>query len=145
MYVTHKMTGTRLYKIFDNMKARCYNTNSNTYKWYGARGITICDEWLEDKNKFFKWAMSAGYDNNLQLDRINNNLGYCPSNCQWVTCRINSWNKRSSNKYTGVTKGTTEGSYYVRIRYNNKSIHLGTFYDEELAAITYYFAYLSLF
>lgn len=83
---------TRLYKIFQGMKDRCYNVNSSHYKTYGAKGIEICPEWLENGGvqNFISWSLDNGYDDNLSLDRIDNNKGYSPDNCQWVTPSFNS-------------------------------------------------------
>jgi len=61
---THNLSHTRLYKVFRDMKTRCYNKNSPDYKNYGARGIKICDEWLNDFTTFRKWALENGYDEN---------------------------------------------------------------------------------
>lgn len=83
---------TRLYQIFQGMKDRCYNVNSSHYKTYGARGITVCDEWLENGGvqNFISWSLDNGYDDKLTLDRIDNDKGYSPDNCQWVTRSFNS-------------------------------------------------------
>lgn len=83
---------TRLYKIFQGMKDRCYNPKSSHYKTYGGRGITICPEWLDKGGvqSFISWSLNNGYDDNLSLDRIDNNKSYSPDNCQWVTKSYNS-------------------------------------------------------
>lgn len=74
----------RLGKIFHAMKYRCYDPRSNRYPRYGGRGITICDEWLNDMDTFRSWAIQNGYRDGLSIDRINNDEGYCPENCRWV-------------------------------------------------------------
>ena len=95
------MSNTRLYKCYKLMKNRCYNTNDKRYNIYGARGISVCDEWLGDKGSlnFIKWALSNGYKDNLTLDRIDNDKGYCPSNCRWATRKEQSNNLRCNKKY----------------------------------------------
>lgn len=75
----------RLYVIFNGMKQRCYNKNNQNYDDYGGRGISVCQEWLDNFWKFKEWAVNNGYEENLTLDRINVNGNYEPSNCRWIT------------------------------------------------------------
>jgi hypothetical protein len=96
----HSLTGTPLYKVFDNMMLRCYSPISRGYKNYGGRGIKVCLAWREDRGMFFNWAENSGYKVGLQLDRINNNGNYCPENCRWVTRKENCNNKRNTIKLT---------------------------------------------
>lgn len=87
---------TSLYHRWNGMKQRCSNNKSKDYHGYGERGITVCKEWEEDFVAFKKWAFANGYSDNLQIDRIDNNDGYYPENCRWVTVQTNSTNRRSS-------------------------------------------------
>jgi len=80
----------RLYILWESMKARCLNKNSSAYKWYGGRGISVCDEWRNNYPAFKFWAILNGYQDNLTIDRINNNGNYIPKNCQWITGSENS-------------------------------------------------------
>lgn len=107
----HLLSGTRLYNIWNGMKMRCYNTNNTYYTDYGGRGITVCDEWKNDFKTFYDWAMENGYNENAKIgectiDRINNDLGYSPSNCRWVSMGVQAINKRKTIMVTidGVTK-----------------------------------------
>ena len=86
----------RLYSIWYNMKMRCYNENSNDFKYYGGRNIKICNEWLNDFKVFREWATNNGYKENLTIDRIDNNKNYEPSNCKWITIKEQQWNKRNT-------------------------------------------------
>lgn len=109
--------GTRLYRIYNNMKTRCYNPHSYSYKHYGARGITICKEWLEDFSAFKEWALSHGYRDNLTIERLNVNESYTPSNCVWATYKVQANNMRSNHLETidGVTKNITEWAEFYGI------------------------------
>lgn len=85
----HGMRHNRIYRTWINMKQRCYNPNQEGYRFYGARGIEICDAWRTDFKSFHSWAMENGYKENLTIDRINPKGNYCPENCQWLTMSEN--------------------------------------------------------
>ena len=95
----HSQCGSRLYMTYHNMKKRCYNPNSDHYKWYGAENKHICDEWMGEKGfeNFSDWALKNGYSEELTIDRKDNNKGYSPDNCRWVTPKQNCRNKRNNH------------------------------------------------
>lgn len=93
---SHKMSGTRIYEIWQGMKGRCYNKNDPRYHRYGGRGIIVCDEWKNDFSTFYEWAKENGYDDTLTIDRKDNDGNYEPSNCKWTTVK-EQCNNRSTN------------------------------------------------
>lgn len=106
----HNGTHTRLYNIYKNMKARCQKTYAKHYEKYGGRGIKVCDEWNKSFNSFREWALNNGYQENLTIDRINNDGNYEPSNCRWVTRKEQSNNLRTNRilYYDGEYKTMAE-------------------------------------
>ncbi|TET87233.1 MAG: hypothetical protein E3J96_05900 [Sulfurovum sp.] len=77
----------KLYDVWREMKQRCFNKNHKSYKYYGAKNIKVCDEWINDYTSFENWALQNGYKNTLTIDRIANDGDYELSNCQWITQR----------------------------------------------------------
>lgn len=95
-FTTHNQSHSRLYSIFNGMKQRCYNKNHNSYHNYGARGIIICEEWLNNFGKFYTWAINNGYKDDLTIDRIDVDRNYEPDNCQWITLQEQQLNKNNT-------------------------------------------------
>jgi len=87
---------SRLYRIWTDMKTRCYNVNCKAYSSYGGRKVLICDEWKNSYESFKDWALANGYSDDLSIDRKDNDLGYAPDNCQWATQTTQGNNRRSN-------------------------------------------------
>lgn len=143
--VTHGDTSSRLYRIWQGVKARCYRKSTKEYAYYGGKGINVCKDWLEYL-KFKEWAYNNGYSDKLTLDRIDNNKGYFPDNCRWVSYTIQARN-RSNNRVVNVNQeehtlsewseisginaatiawrldhGWNEDELFMKPNYNNKNI-----------------------
>ena len=120
---THGKRGTRLYNVWISMKQRCLNEKHKSYKIYGGRGITVCDEWKNDFKAFYEWAINNGYDENAQfmqctLDRINVNGNYEPNNCRWVDQKVQGENTRTAHKieYDGKIHCLSEWARILKIK-----------------------------
>lgn len=105
----HNLSNHRIYKIWTNMKSRCYNKNTINYNRYGGRGIKVCDGWQKFEN-FNDWAIKNGYKENLTLDRINVNGNYEPNNCRWLSVKEQNRNTRTNRLiiYKGETHCVSE-------------------------------------
>ena len=102
-HIKHNKSNTRLYNIWEHMKHRCNNPNSKRHEFYYDKGIKVCDEWQNDFMNFYNWAINNGYQDNLTIDRINNDGNYEPNNCRWAT----------------VTEQNNNQSTNIKIKYNN--------------------------
>ncbi len=121
----HGGKGTKLYKIWQGIKSRILNSNSKQYKDWGGRGITICPEWTESYITFRDWALNNGYQEGLQINRINNNGNYEPFNCNFVTAKENARNRRSNvatlaiaNKIRELYKTGGYSQRYLAYKFN---------------------------
>lgn len=100
--VKHGFTNDRLYKIWSDMKQRCYNEKRKSFKNYGALGIRVCDEWINNFENFRDWALKNGYEEHLTIERINVKGDYEPNNCDWITIeeqqKNKNWGKYSDSR-----------------------------------------------
>lgn len=99
------MSSQGWYRIYWGMRNRCENPNVSSYKYYGGKGISVCEEW-KDPRAFGKWAEENGYKDGLSIERIDVSKGYCPSNCKWIPRNEQGFNRSDSVRATkdGITK-----------------------------------------
>ena len=90
IYDKRRWNNKRIGQIFRSMVVRCYCKTDRNYQWYGAKGIEVCNEWLNDPMSFEKWALNSGYADDLTIDRIESDGNYCPENCRWISVEENS-------------------------------------------------------
>lgn len=105
---THGLTGTRLYLRWTAMRNRCGDPANRSYANYGGRGIRVCSTWQRSFTRFRQWAVSHGYRQELQLDRIDNDGDYTPSNCRFVSPQVNARNRRSTKTGMATLRGFAE-------------------------------------
>jgi len=110
---------SRLYGLWIRMRQRCRDPNSSDYERYGGRGIKVCSSW-SDYKIFHDWAYTNGYNDKLTIDRIDNNAGYGPENCQWISCAQQATNKRTSRRITfrGETRTLSQWSRHLNIQHS---------------------------
>lgn len=138
---THGMSKTRIYKEWNNMKNRVLNHSTKSYKDYGKRGISVCDEWKYDFKSFYEWAMVNGYSDDLTIERKDTNGDYCPENCCWIPKSEQAKNRRVNYKieYNGKKHNLVElcnelGLNYKRV--HNRIHKLGWSVDRAISTPT---------
>lgn len=94
---SHGQSGTKLYKVWKGMQSRCYIPSASNFEYYGGRGIKVCDEWHAFE-PFKAWADANGYQEDLEIDRENNDGDYTPTNCRWITHQAQCNNRRPRSK-----------------------------------------------
>jgi len=137
-----------LYGRWCDIKKRCYNQNCKAYKNYGGRGITMCDAWLNDAGAFIRWCELNGFKDGLTIDRIDNDKGYSPENCRFVTFSENSKHRRPNrrrpkNPYSFKKSGLPIGvqrsgnKFMAMASFNNKYKYFGSYETVEDANRAY--------
>lgn len=116
----------RLYSVYKGMLNRCYDPQHQSYKSYGGRGITVCQEWLDDYDCFAEWALANGYDpkakqGDCTIDRKDVNKGYSPDNCKWVSNAEQANNRRDNVRitYNGETHTMSQWSKILNVNYSS--------------------------
>jgi hypothetical protein len=123
--IKHLLIEHPLYRKWQDMKNRCYNKNVDRYKNYGKRGIVVCGEWIHDFYSFYNWCINNGWTNGLQIDRINVDGNYDPSNCRIINFIEQGFNKTNT----------------VYIQYKDMKYPLAKFLFENNAMDKYYMIY----
>lgn len=111
---SHGFCGTKFYKLWRGLIARCYYQTGRDYPRYGGRGITVCAEWRNDPTEFIRWCEGQNPEKGLTLDRRDNNGGYSPTNCHFTTSAKQTRNRRSN----------------VWVTHNNEHLVLQDFFDK---------------
>lgn len=122
--ITHGKRRTPLYTVWINMKRRCNNKNDKSYRFYGEKGVRVCNLWEKDFGAFYDWSMKNGYEKGLQLDRIDTCGNYSPENCRFISQKENENNRRDNIHVEVSGKDMTLSQYaeikklnYDRLRY----------------------------
>ena len=131
-----------LYKVWSNMKDRCLNENNKRFEYYGEKGITVCDKWVNRPDKFIEWAKNNGWEKGLFLDRIDVDDDYYPENCRFVDIYQSNQNtsrirKNNSSGFRGVTFDKSRNAWQACINVNGDEINIGRFETSKDAAIAY--------
>lgn len=137
MNYKHGLSDTRIYRIWKNMNDRCTNPNRHNYNLYGGKGIEVCDEWINDVNKFYEWSLENGYRDDLSIDRIDSDKNYEPSNCRWATIGGQAFNRKSTIliDYKGEVKSLTKWCETLNLPYQTikKRYHRGMSFEKAIS------------
>lgn len=130
-----------LYNVWGSMKQRCLNKDDPAYDNYGGRGITVCNEWLSDSGAFINWCLNNGWAEGLELDRRENDGGYSPSNCRFITHAINIKNQRllpkhNTSGYRGSSYDKSRGKWEAFVMLGVKKKHIGRYKNRIDAAVS---------
>lgn len=138
----HGLSKHPLYQVWSGMLARCGSEGHKQYKDYGGRGISVCAEWKNSFQAFYDWSYANGYQKGLEIDRVENENGYSPDNCRWITKiqNVNNTSRVRRNNTTGFPgafKYGKTGKFYSKIMKDGKPVVLGVFDTAEEAGEAY--------
>lgn len=119
---SHGLSNTHIYRKWRDMIERC-KPNSQNSKTYYNRGIKVCDEWKSDFMAFYEWSMKNGYSYKLSLDRINNDKGYYPDNCQWIDIKLQQSHKSNTIYVNYKGKDYCLRTLCIKIGFPYKTAH----------------------
>lgn len=126
----HGLSNTYEYGIWHGMKDRCYNPNRREYKWYGGKGVRVCERWIKSPATFIQ-DMGIAPTPKHTIDRIDSGGDYEPSNCRWATMQQQSVNRKAARPnrlgYRGVIKSRNSTKFIVQIRQD--PLHLRFYVD----------------
>ena len=111
---THGMSRTPLYRVWARIKGCTTSPTHQDYKFYGAKGVKVCDEWATSFSAFYEWAISHGYKQGLTIDRIDSCGDYTPNNCRWITIQEQQRNRKAGTKEGCVGKMLSQNLYTSR-------------------------------
>ncbi len=122
-HVTHGLRRHSLYSVWTGIRQRCYYENAINYNDYGGRGIRVCKQWKDYFKSFYDWCIENGWRKGLDVDRKNNNGNYTPSNCRFVTRKINTRNTRRTLfiEHNGIKKPLADWADELGLRYETLS------------------------
>ena len=136
----HGKSNTRLWKTWYEMKNRCNNKDDSNFYNYGGRGIKVCDDWNNNFEHFYDWALKHGYSDALTIDRINNNGNYEPNNCRWISRAEQNNNKRNNHllTYNGKTQNIKKWSEELGLKWSTiySRLHQGWSIERTLSTPT---------
>lgn len=133
----------KLYECWHGLKKRCFNPNDTHYRWYGAKGITVCSDWIDFKG-FCNWALKNGYKENLSIDRISNNGNYEPKNCRWTNFKQQCDNRSTTHhvRYKNKIVNLAELSKLTNIPYSTIASRYKKGYRNELLWSKQYLSFI---
>lgn len=129
------LRNTRIASIYNGMIQRCYNKNQKAYKYYGERGVTVCNQWKDEKYgfiNFYIWSVNNGYKDGLTIDRVNINDQYSPENCRWATMKEQANNTRRNHfiEYKGNVYTLSELAQKCNMNVSSLSYRLKRFKND---------------